>query len=249
MRRQHPLPAGASQPPGRAMPRRSSPSRDLTDLPGRQRRRSATSTPTSAPPTQTLDKHHPYSAEYLLVLPPGHAWVPTPRTTSYGHQVACRLQGHVFTLPECRSTSGIVGRFPTVRSVPRTGVWPRSLATAWRAAIPLTSLVPVQPMFSDAERLALAGFLAGYRGAFPAAKARQPVVRPEPQLRPACQGCPDRTPGWRSERRAVSWVIRTVQPFDQYGRRRPAGPTPPVGQPYTVTGTSDQLQPSVLTER
>ena len=27
-----------------------------------------------------------------------------------------------------------------------------------------TSLVPVQPVFTDAERLALAGFLAGYRG-------------------------------------------------------------------------------------
>ena len=27
-----------------------------------------------------------------------------------------------------------------------------------------TALVPVQPVFSDAERLALAGFLAGYRG-------------------------------------------------------------------------------------
>ena len=28
---------------------------------------------------------------------------------------------------------------------------------------PSTSLVPVQPVFTDAERLALAGFLAGYR--------------------------------------------------------------------------------------
>ena len=28
-----------------------------------------------------------------------------------------------------------------------------------------TALVPLQPAFSDAERLALAGFLAGYRGA------------------------------------------------------------------------------------
>ena len=27
-----------------------------------------------------------------------------------------------------------------------------------------TSLVPVQPVFTDAERLALSGFLAGYRG-------------------------------------------------------------------------------------
>ena len=32
------------------------------------------------------------------------------------------------------------------------------------ATIPSTSLVPAQPAFTDAERLALAGFLAGYRG-------------------------------------------------------------------------------------
>jgi hypothetical protein len=31
------------------------------------------------------------------------------------------------------------------------------------AAIPSASLVPVQPVFTDSERLALAGFLAGYR--------------------------------------------------------------------------------------
>ena len=30
--------------------------------------------------------------------------------------------------------------------------------------IPSTSLVPVQPVFSDAKRFALAGFLAGYCG-------------------------------------------------------------------------------------
>ena len=32
------------------------------------------------------------------------------------------------------------------------------------ATTPSTSLIPVQPVFTDAERLALAGFLAGYRG-------------------------------------------------------------------------------------
>src|SRR5450631_4074186 len=32
------------------------------------------------------------------------------------------------------------------------------------AKTPSTTLVPVQPVFTDAERLALAGFLAGYRG-------------------------------------------------------------------------------------
>ena len=31
-------------------------------------------------------------------------------------------------------------------------------------AAPTTALVPIQPAFTDAERLALAGFLAGYRG-------------------------------------------------------------------------------------
>jgi integrase/recombinase XerD len=31
-------------------------------------------------------------------------------------------------------------------------------------SIPSTSLVPIQPVFTDAERLALAGYLAGYRG-------------------------------------------------------------------------------------
>jgi integrase len=32
------------------------------------------------------------------------------------------------------------------------------------ATVPSTSLIPVQPVFTDAERLALAGYLAGYRG-------------------------------------------------------------------------------------
>ena len=32
------------------------------------------------------------------------------------------------------------------------------------ATIPSTALVTIQPAFTDAERLALAGFLAGYRG-------------------------------------------------------------------------------------
>lgn len=32
------------------------------------------------------------------------------------------------------------------------------------AATASTSLVPVQPVFTGSERLALAGFLAGYRG-------------------------------------------------------------------------------------
>ena len=31
-------------------------------------------------------------------------------------------------------------------------------------AVPTTALATIQPVFTDAERLALAGFLAGYRG-------------------------------------------------------------------------------------
>jgi integrase/recombinase XerD len=30
--------------------------------------------------------------------------------------------------------------------------------------VPTTALATIQPVFADAERLALAGFLAGYRG-------------------------------------------------------------------------------------
>jgi integrase/recombinase XerD len=35
---------------------------------------------------------------------------------------------------------------------------------SWPQQDPSTALVPVQPVFTDAERLALAGYLAGYRG-------------------------------------------------------------------------------------
>jgi hypothetical protein len=38
-----------------------------------------------------------------------------------------------------------------------------------------TALVPLQPAFSDAERLALAGFLAGYR-ALTSAIAKPPTA-------------------------------------------------------------------------
>ena len=34
-------------------------------------------------------------------------------------------------------------------------------------AAPSTALATIQPAFTDAERLALAGFLAGYRGRSP----------------------------------------------------------------------------------
>ena len=41
-----------------------------------------------------------------------------------------------------------------------------------------TALVPLQPAFSDAERLALAGFLAGYRGLTREAYALDPMPSP-----------------------------------------------------------------------
>ncbi len=55
--------------------------------------------------------------EYLLVPRRVHARVPTPRTASYGHHVACRPQGNV-TSPGCGGPSGVVMIWPTVRSAP-----------------------------------------------------------------------------------------------------------------------------------
>src|ERR1700757_736222 len=46
-------------------------------------------------------------------------------------------------------------------------------------AVPTTALATIQPAFTDAERLALAGFLAGYRGltreAYTLDRARSPA--------------------------------------------------------------------------
>ena len=42
-------------------------------------------------------------------------------------------------------------------------------------AAPSTALATIQPAFTDAERLALAGFLAGYRG--PVARSKKCVRR------------------------------------------------------------------------
>ena len=59
-------------------------------------------------------------------------------------------------------------------------------------AAPSTALVMTQPAFSDAERLALAGFLAGYRGLTREAYAldlRQFTAWcPARRYRPACAG-------------------------------------------------------------
>ena len=50
-------------------------------------------------------------------------------------------------------------------------VWPSFPVSAWPGGVrPMTTAVPsaalatMQPVFTDAERIALAGFLAGYRG-------------------------------------------------------------------------------------
>jgi hypothetical protein len=39
-------------------------------------------------------------------------------------------------------------------------------------AIPSTALIPTEPVFTNTERLALAGFLAGYSGPQRAARAK-----------------------------------------------------------------------------
>jgi hypothetical protein len=68
------------------------------------------------------------------------------------------------------------------------------------ATTPSTSLVPVQPAFTDSERLALAGFLAGYRGLTrDALHARPaPVHRLVPRPFPAiARGPPRRHRGLR----------------------------------------------------
>jgi hypothetical protein len=45
-------------------------------------------------------------------------------------------------------------------------------------AVPATALAAIQPAFTDAERLALAGFLAGYRGLTREAFRRSTTRRP-----------------------------------------------------------------------
>ena len=68
----------------------------------------------------------PNDAEYLLGHPRVRARVPTRRTSSYGHEMACRLQGACSLGRECSSSPfGIVGSWPTVRSAPWTvdSVW------------------------------------------------------------------------------------------------------------------------------
>jgi hypothetical protein len=114
------------------------------------------------------------------------------------------------------------------------------------ATIASTVLIPVQPLFTDAGRVALAGYLAGYRGQTPrrvcagsapvhhlvpdpvAAAVRGPpcrhrTVRPRPgRTRP---GPRDRHPAAVHDRRVllVRGRGRTPRPFP--GRARP--PSPP----------------------
>ncbi len=89
-----------------------------------------------------------------------------------------------------------------------------------------TSLVPVQPVFTDAERLALAGFLAGYRGL-----TREAYTL---DLRQFTSWCRARSLPLFSVRRAdietfareleergraratVTWQLSTIAGFDKY---------------------------------
>ena len=78
------------------------------------------------------------------------------------------------------------------------------------ATIPSTALVTVQPVFTDSERLALAGFLAGYRGATRDAYALD--------LRQYVAWCADRRLALFSARRAdIETYARTLE---ERGRAR-----------------------------
>jgi len=62
-----------------------------------------------------------------------------------------------------------------------------------------SSLVPIQPVFTDAERLALAGFLAGYRGLTREAYTLDLIMSPATmQIWEICAGAQLRygCPGW-----------------------------------------------------
>ena len=75
------------------------------------------------------------------------------------------------------------------------------------ATIASTSLGPVEPVFTDAERLALAGYLAGYRGL----------------TREACTLDLRQFTGWCRERSlpllAVRRAARSVWPPGHWGKR------------------------------
>jgi hypothetical protein len=67
------------------------------------------------------------------------------------------------------------------------------------ATAPSTSLVPVQPVFTDAERLALAGYLARYRGL-----TREAYTLDLRQFTSGCRArfalqCPDGDPAWADD--------------------------------------------------
>src|SRR5215472_9135448 len=67
------------------------------------------------------------------------------------------------------SVTGLSGLPFGFRLIAGTGSWPSSgPSPAGRCpmttAAPSTALVTIQPAFTDSERLALAGYLAGYRG-------------------------------------------------------------------------------------
>jgi hypothetical protein len=63
----------------------------------------------------------------------------------------------MFCPPQNRMTLGTpIARNPRYGSVSRVGLMTTTPES--------TALVTIQPTFTDAERLALAGFLAGYRG-------------------------------------------------------------------------------------
>ena len=79
-----------------------------------------------------------------------------------------------------------------------------------------TALVPVQPAFSNAERLALAGFLAGYRGL-----TREAYTLDLRQFASWCRS--------RSLHNGIAlpdWAVYGWFPFNRWGRDWPSLPVP-----------------------
>ena len=113
-------------------------------------------------------------------------------------------------------------------------------------AAPSTALATIQPAFTDSERLALAGFLAGYRGLTREAYALDlpvhhlvprpllaPVRRPPPRYRVLRPGAGSQRPGPRHRHPAAVHHRRVLQ---VRGRRRAPRAFPRRSRPPSAGG-------------
>ena len=94
--------------------------------------------------------------------------------------------------------------------------------------VPSTALATIQPAFTDAERLALAGFLAGYRGLTREAYALD--------LRQFASWCRTRSLALFAVRRAdIEGFARELEPGAGPGRPSPGGCAPSPGSTATLS--------------